>query len=436
MDRGLLTLCFILAGGLGCLRCAGQQTWHQESGFRWAELSVPREGKTGFSLLSPEQTGITFANTLDTYTGEANRVLFNGSGVAVGDYDNDGLPDLYFCSLNGRNALYRNLGGWRFADVTEQAGLKRDRRYYRGAVFADVNGDGWLDLLICVLGGGVECYLNNGHGRFTDATAAARTASGFGSATLALADVDGNGTLDLYVVNNRTDDIRDRGQVNLRLANGQIIVPPELQDRLLVVNSQVQEYGEPDQLYLNDGQGHFALVSWTGGRFRNEEGGPLNRPPLDWGLTATFRDINDDGFPDLYVCNDFWTPDRVWLNDGKGRFRAAPRLALRNTSASSMGVDFADVNRDGHLDFFVVDMLSRDPRLRKLQKPAQAPLASPVGAIDDRPQIMRNTLFLNRGDATFAEIAFYANLPGSDWSWAPIFLDVDLDGYEDLLITT
>ncbi len=94
MDRGFLTLCFILAGSLGCLRCAGQQAWHQESGFRWADLSVPREGKTGFSLLSPEQTGIAFTNTLDTYTGEANRVLFNGSGVAVGDYDNDGLPDL------------------------------------------------------------------------------------------------------------------------------------------------------------------------------------------------------------------------------------------------------------------------------------------------------------------------------------------------------
>src|SRR6185295_1227230 len=229
---------------------------------------------------------------------------------------------------------------------------------------------------------------------------------------------------------------RDRGQVNLQMVNGQMRVPTELKDRLLVVNGQVLEYGEPDQLYLNDGKGRFTPVSWTGGRFRNEEGQPLTRPPLDWGLSATFRDINDDGFPDLYVCNDFWTPDRVWLNDGKGRFRAAPRLALRNTSASSMGVDFADIDRDGRLDFFVVDMLSRDARLRKRQKLAQPPMPSPIGAIDDRPQFMRNTLFLNRGDGTFAEIANYAGLAASEWSWSPVFLDVDLDGYEDLLITT
>src|SRR5262245_61218646 len=209
-----------------------------------------------------------------------------------------------------------------------------------------------------------------------------------------------------------------------------------LQYRLIVTNGQLLEYGEPDQLYLNDGKGRFTPVSWVGGRFRNEDGGPLARPPLDWGLTATFRDVNDDGFPDLYVCNDFWTPDRLWLNDGRGRFRAAPRLALRNMSASSMGVDFADIDRDGHLDFFVVDMLSRDPRLRKRQKLAQPPMASPTGAIDNRPEFMRNTLFIGRGDGTFAEAANFAGVAASEWSWSPVFLDVDLDGYEDLLITS
>jgi hypothetical protein len=213
-------------------------------------------------------------------------------------------------------------------------------------------------------------------------------------------------------------------------------VPPEFKDRLTVTNGQVLEYGEPDQLYLNDGRGRFTLVSWTGGRFREENGGPLLAPPLDWGLTATFRDLNGDGFPDLYVCNDFWTPDRVWLNDGKGRFRASPPLAFRNMSASSMGVDVADIDRDGWPDVFVVDMLSRDPRLRHRQSWAQAPMASPVGAIEDRPEFMRNTLFRNRGDGTFSELANYAGVAASDWSWSPIFLDVDLDGYEDLLISS
>jgi hypothetical protein len=108
------------------------------------------------------------------------------------------------------------------------------------------------------------------------------------------------------------------------------------------------------------------------------------------------------------VCNDYWTPDRIWINDGQGHFRAIDRLAVRHTSASSMGVDFADVNRSGNLDLMVVDMLSRDQRLRKRQMPAQAPMASPAGAIDNRPQIMRNTFFVNRADGTFAEIADYA----------------------------
>ena len=409
--------------------------WQTEGGARSAALTIPANGKIGFTLLSAAQTSVGFTNTISEWEGASNRVLLNGSGVAAGDFDNDGWPDLYFCSLNGRNTLCKNLGGWRFADVTEQAGLKRDRRYYRGAVFADVNGDGSLDLLVCVLGGGTLCYLNDGKGKFTDATATARTGSAFGSMTLALADVDGNGTLDLYVANNRTDDMRDRGQLNLRMVNGKMTVPPELQDRFLVVNGQVQEYGEPDQLYLNNGQGRFTPVSWTGGRFRAEDGGPLAQPPLDWALTAAFRDINGDGFPDLYVCNDFWTPDRVWLNDGLGRFRAAPWLALRNMSASSMGVDFADIDRDGHLDFFVADMWSRDPRLRKRQKPAQNPAVAPPGLIDDRPQFMRNTLYTGRGDGTFAEIANYAGVAASEWSWSPVFLDVDLDGYEDLLIT-
>ena len=401
-----------------------------------AELKVPTQGKTGFTLLPPEQTGVTFTNSVEEEAAAANRVLYNGSGVAVGDFDRDGWPDIYFCSLNGRNTLYKNLGDWRFSDVTEQAGLKRDKRYYRGAVFADVNGDTFADLLVCVLGGGVECFLNDGRGKFTDATSTARTGSAFAATTLALADVDGNGTLDLYVANNRTEDIRDRGQVDLQMVNGKMTVPPSLKERLVVTNGQVLEYGEPDQLYLNDGKGRFTPVSWTGGRFRTEAGGPLTEPPRDWGLSAAYHDINADGFPDLYVCNDFWTPDRIWINDGKGRFRAIAPLALRNMCASSMGVAFADIDRDGHVDLFVVDMLSRDLRLRKRQKLAQPPMPSPIGTIDDRPQIMRNTLNLNRGDGTFAEIANYAGVAASEWSWSPVFLDVDLDGYEDLLITT
>jgi enediyne biosynthesis protein E4 len=411
--------------------------WHVEPGFHWTSLDVPRSGKTGFTLLAPEQTGVNFTNTLAEEEGVANRVLWNGSGVALGDYDNDGRPDIFLCGLDTPNALYRNLGNWKFTNVTRQAGLECAGKYFRGAVFADLNGDGWLDLLVSTVGQGVLCYQNDGQGHFTDVTAIAGTASHFGSTTMALADIDGNGTLDLYIANNRTTDIRDNsGQVGLYMRNGQLVVPPQLADRLMIRQGRVMEFGEPDQLLLNDGQGRFSPVSWTNGVFLDEEGVPLKTAPLDWGLTATFRDINGDGAPDLYVCNDFWTPDRIWINNGHGQFRAIPTLAIRHTSASSMGIDFADINRDGELDFYVLDMLSRDHRLRRRQMLSpQRPAMSGVGEIDTRPQIMSNTLFLNRGDTTFAEIGDYAGVEASDWSWSPIFIDVDLDGYEDLLIS-
>jgi hypothetical protein len=427
-------LFLVLMGGMQIAVAAESPQWHEGNGYQWADLRMPNAGRTGFQLLPPEVTGINFTNTLDLRAGEANRVLFNGSGVAAGDYNHDGLPDIYLCSLNGRNRLYQNLGGWRFKDVTDESGIICSNRYCRGAVFADINGDTALDLLVATTGEGVLCFLNRGERKFSDATRTAGTASRYGSVTLALADVDGNGTLDLYVANNRTDDIRDRGEVDLRMVNGKLTVPPSLTNRLVVINGRVMEYGEPDIFYLNDGVGRFTPVSWTDGAFSDDEGKNLAGPPLDWALAAMFRDINGDGHPDLYVCNDYWSPDRIWLNDGRGRFRAADKLAFRATSASSMGVDFADVTRSGRLDILVVDMLSRDLRLRKRQMFAQTPTASPLGAIDNRPQILRNTLLQDRGDGTYAEIANYAGLPASEWSWSPQFLDVDLDGYEDVLI--
>lgn len=408
--------------------------WHEEKDVRWAELAVPSTGHPGFTLLPPETTGLFFTNSLAEWSSATNRVLENGCGVAVGDYDNDGRPDIFLCSLQGRSALYRNLGNWKFADMTLPAGIDVTNYVCRGAVFADLNGDGRLDLLISTLGHGVLCFLNEGQGRFTNVTASAGTETPFGSTTLALADVDGDGTLDLYVTNYRSEDIRDRSRVEIRMVNGRMMLAPWYQDRLILTDTGILEFGEPDILYLNDGQGHFRSVSWTGGAFQDETGRPLERPPKDWGLTATFRDLNGDGFPDLYVCNDYWTPDRIWINDGHGHFRAISPLAIRHTSENSMGVDVADVDRDGYPDLLVLDMVSRDPSMRKRQALAQTKMPVTIGEISNRPQIMRNTLFHNRGDGTFGEVADYCGLPASDWSWQPVFLDVDLDGYEDLII--
>jgi hypothetical protein len=212
---------------------------------------------------------------------------------------------------------------------------------------------------------------------------------------------------------------------------------PYLRDRLVLSKEGLMEFGEPDVLYLNDGHAHFSPADWTGARFRDEAGRPLTSPPKDWGLSAAFHDVNGDGAPDLYVCNDYWTPDRLWINDGHGNFQAAPRTALRHTSENSMGVDFADIDRDGKVDFVVLDMLSRDPVRRKRQVRAQTVMASlsAIGEIDNRPQYMRNTLFHNRGDGSFEEIANFAGLSAADWAWQPIFIDVDLDGFEDLIVS-
>ena len=398
-------------------------------------LRVPATGNAGFTLLKPDQTGLTFTNELSDWASAENRVLNNGSGVAAGDFDNDGRTDLFFCSLNNQNRLFRNLGDWRFVDVTAQVGLKFATNYYRAALFADLNGDGSLDLLVGTVGRGVLCFLNDGRGRFTDGTSQAGTTTQYATESLAVADIDGNGTLDLYVTNNRTDDIRDWPRIPVVLVNKKPTVPPSLRDRLTFAEGYLQEFGEPHILYLNDGRARFRAVPWTEGHFLDEQGRPLSSAPLDWGLTAAFRDLNDDGAPDLYVCNDYWTPDRLWLNTGNGRLRAIDGPAVRKISASSMGADFADVNHDGHLDIFVVDMLSRSAELRKRQIVAKRTTPPRIGDLETRVQTPQNTLLLNRGDGTYAEIACLAGVQASDWSWSPVFLDVDLDGHEDLLIT-
>src|SRR5438445_3782680 len=417
--------------------------WQTASGYRWKDLPAHAKGKAGFTLLPPETTGILFTNYLSDASAARNRVLQNGSGVALGDVDGDGWCDIYFCRLEGPNVLYRNLGDGKFEDITEAAGVACDGQFSSGAVFADIDGDGDLDLLVNCIGGGTRAFLNDGHGHFTEMQDT-RLARKFGSTSMALADIDGDGDLDLYVTNYRTDTHQDIPgfKIEAKMADGKVVITPA--DRFIALTPQggaveVIEKGERDFLYLNDGKGRFAPVSWTAGSFLDEDGKPLTAPPSDWGLSVMFRDINGDGLPDIYVCNDFfYWPDRVWINDNGQRFRAIPRLAVRNQSMSSMAVDFADIDRDGYDDFFVAEMLNRDHQARQrhrenlIHKAWNLPLTDP----DFRPEVTRNTLQWNRGDGTYAEIAQLSGLACSDWTWSAIFLDVDLDGYEDLLLTT
>lgn len=403
--------------------------------------------------MAPAETGVTFTNSLPIERSLTNHVLLNGSGVALGDVDGDGRCDIFLGGLGGGSALYRNLGGWRFTNVTEAAfgaGARNPLKGWdvSGVVFADLDGDGRLDLLVNTIGCGTRCFRNDGRGHFADVTAEAGLGGASGATSMALADIDGDGDLDLYVVHYRSSTVRDEFQQRLEIrmvdgapqvaaVNGRSTTNADMAGRFTVDGQgRVTEHGEADILYINDGKGRFSAASFTDGRFRDERGAALNAPLYDWGLSAMFRDINGDGAPDLYVCNDLNSPDRIWINDGRGNFRAAPRTSLRKTSWFSMGVDFADINRDGRDDFFVTDMLSRDPVRRQIDAASLPAEAEPFTGVEARRQCPRNTLFLSRDDGTFAEIAWLAGVAATDWSWSPVFLDVDLDGYEDLLVTT
>jgi enediyne biosynthesis protein E4 len=411
-----------------------------------ALLTLPAGDGTGFSKLAAGASGVTFTNRLSDERSATNRNLLSGSGVAAGDIDGDGWCDLYFCGLDSDNVLYRNLGNWRFVDITREAGVECAGQDSTGAAFADLDGDGDLDLLVTSLGNGLRIFLNDGKGRFTEVTREAGVASRTGGMSMALADIDGDGDLDLFVANYRPTTIRDRptttfkmqmvnGQPTVAFVDGRPATAPDLTNRFALSHGgEILEFSEPSDLFLNDGRGRFTRASWTDGRFLDEDGRPLADEPRDWALSVRFYDFTGDGAPDIYVCNDLFSPDQIWVNDGRGRFRAIPRLAVRQTSTFSMGVDFGDLDRDGHTDIYVVDMVSRDLRNRKIQIAGLAPTFAPLGIYDIRPQYFKNTLQLNRGDGTFAEIASYAGLDATEWSWQPVLLDVDLDGYEDVLV--
>ena len=425
-------------------------TWHQESGYRWRGLDVPGGGRPGFTALQPDRTGLTFQNTLSDSLALANRILAQGGGVALGDVDGDGRTDVYLCRTEGPNALYLNRGEWRFDEVAAERGVAAPDRYSTGAVFADVEGDGDLDLILLALGGPNALFLNDGAGHFTEQGEESGLTSSYGSVTATMADVDHDGDLDLFVANYKAYTTLDRlspqdrafDQVVRQVGRDSFeVTPPHRADYRVVARPDLGgitlvQRADPDFLYLNDGQGHFTPVSMASERFLDEAGRPLAEPPEYFSLAARFADVNDDGHPDLYVANDFEDPDQLWLNDGRGFFHLAPPLALRNTSNSSMAVDVGDVNRDGRTDIFVVDMLSQDTRRLKTQSPTHTALPKIPGDIEDRPQRQRNTLFLNRGDGTFAELASLAGVEASGWSWSTMFMDVDLDGWEDLLIGT
>lgn len=419
-------ICFIIASVL--LSCS----IFASSPHTARPLLIKASGKTGFQKLTSARTGITFSNSISKERAITNQILLNGSGVTAADINADGFCDIVFGNLSGGFRVYINNGGFRFTDATEKMGSTSSPWASTGVTLADLNGDRLPDLIVNTLGNGSHYYTNSLGQSWVEQPRIGELDSTSGSMSSAIADIDGDGDLDLYVTNYRKSTIRDNPkQINSKPIKTHPTENSKAQF-LLETNGNFVELGEADQLFINNGNGVFSLGS---DRFRGPEGRPLSAL-LDWGLSAIFRDLNGDRAPDLYVCNDFSSPDRLWINDGGGRFSHDGERLLPYSSYSSMGVDVADINRDGRMDFFVVDMLSFNRRDRLIRWEKHDPLGVAAGILGGIPQYDRNTMFIARGDGTFYETAAYSGLAASNWSWCPAFIDVDLDGYEDLLLST
>ncbi|HZI40552.1 MAG TPA: VCBS repeat-containing protein [Gemmatimonadaceae bacterium] len=365
-----------------------------------------------FERLLPSRTGLSFVNRLpeDSSFNILNYLYYyNGGGVAVGDINNDGLPDLYFTSNLGPNRLYLNKGNYHFEDITARAGVADSIGWKTGVTMADVNGDGYVDIFVSgvdhlTMHGRNVLYINNGDGTFTDRTAEYRL-DHIGYATQALFfDYDGDGDLDLFLLQHSTHNQR-------RLGGEAAGVNPLASDRL----------------FRNDG-GHFTDVS--------EQAGVADHAGA-FGLGVVASDFDVRGCPDLYVANDFQENDYLYHNNCDGTFTESIAKATAHTSRFSMGVDAADFNNDGRPDIVVTDMLPDREEILKTSASTESPdlfdLRLRAGY---HPQYERNTLQLNRGAGTFSDIAFLAGVAATDWSWSPLFADLDNDGNKDLFITT
>jgi hypothetical protein len=378
-----------------------------------------------FERVTPEASGVRFANTLpqDSALNIVNYLYYyNGGGVAAGDVDGDGLVDLYFTSNLGRNHLYRNLGQFRFEDVTDHAGVADSLGWKTGVTMADVNGDAHLDIYVSGVadqmpGGGAGggggrnvLYINNGDGTFTDRTAEYGVGfSGYGTQA-AFFDYDGDGDLDMYLLNSSTMSRVARAASTSRTA---------------------RDPAAGDRLYRNDGN-RFVDVSERAGIYGGVEG---------FGLGIVISDVNLDNCPDIYIANDFPENDFLYLNNCDGTFHESITATTGHTSRFSMGVDAADFNNDGRPDLAVLDMLpDSEPILKTADRAESYSLFHLKVAAGYHPQYARNTLQLHRGltpdgAPRFSEIGQLAGIAATDWSWAPLWADFDNDGFKDLFVT-
>ena len=366
-----------------------------------------------FKAVPDSTSGIRFQNILkedNTINYFTYQYMYMGGGVAVGDINNDGLPDIFFTGNRVKNRLYLNKGDMQFEDITDKAGLIGDIRWYTGVSMADVNNDGLLDIYACVSGPYVEkknqLYINNGDLTFTESAKDYGIDSSSASVQASFFDYDNDGDLDMYLANYPPTPFRAPNSYYANKLNK-------------------PEDGETDQFFRNEGNTVFVEVT-------NETG--IRNFGLS--LSASVSDYNNDGWQDVYVSNDFNSPDFLYINQGDGTFKNEIQSYTQHTSNFGMGSDAADINNDGFVDFMQLDMMAENNKKQKTNmasmNPAKFNEAVDLGL---HYQYMRNCLQLNNGNGSFSDIAEIAGVSTTDWSWGVLLMDMDNDGWKDIFIS-
>ncbi len=354
-------------------------------------------GQNGtFIRIDPVESGVLFTNPIvetDSFNVLRDFYAYNGGGVGVGDLDNDGLLDLIFTGTQSGLAVYKNLGNLKFKDVTRDVGMfVKDGAINNGVTVADLTGDGWLDVFISRRYTRNLFFVNNGNGTFTERGLQTGIGLEGNSTTIAaVLDYNRDGFPDLFMVKN--GEPRRQGYLNA---------------------------GQNDELYRNNGDGTWTDVT--------KQAGIIDK---GYGLSASVGDVNNDGWPDIYVANDFEERDKLWINNGDGTFQDVASTKLQNMSWASMGSDIADVNNDGLLDILSVDMFPRSHYRRMSQLGGM----SIYGPFFDSLQRVHNTLQINRGNGYFTNTCYLSGMAATDWSWSVLAADYNNDGLTDIFVS-